>query len=216
MQRSVSIACAVLLLASIASAEDVRKPDERAERASEKYLGDVVIRTDGARILIMVDTLAADGDAPDGIVDQWFTLQGSEPFATPVMTHISGAYIVHSPGSLRISSRERDGERFHFGLQDAAITGVGLSHNFGDTTIRIADQLGRSGKIATNCLDCEVLNPDDGGGSSGSSPCSSGGPGSTSCSVSSGSNSCSVACASGYYACCYTLAGGSTYCRCAR
>jgi len=208
-----------------------QEPDRAArERTRPEHVdistGDVLLRTNGTRILVMVDTILDRSVPPDGLVDQWFVLETGEP-SVPMSAHLADALLVHSAGVLRITTAE---QRFEFvvagdtrnvptpnGLE--AITtravGIGLSHNKGQTTISIAQQLDRAGRISTDCEACGVLDPDPGPGGSGGAACGSGGPGSTSCSVTSGGNSCSVSCAAGYYACCNGIAG-DTYCRCVR
>lgn len=209
--------------------EPGRGARERSGRPAhvEISTGDVLLRTDGTRILVMVDTILDKSVPPDGLVDQWFVLETREP-SVPMSAHLEDALIVHSAGVLRITTAE---ERFEFvvagdtrnvatpdGLE--AITtrtvGIGLSHNKGQTTVSIAQQLDRTGRVSTNCVACGgVLNPDPSTGGGGGAACGSGGPGSTSCSVTSSGNSCSVSCAAGYYACCNGIAG-DTYCRCVR
>lgn len=217
----------LLFLSTIlgASAQEPGRAMKRAPESGpiERYVGDVLIRTDGDRIIVMMDTVNSDGDPTDGLVDRWFVLQGEQPFATPVAAHLPGAYVVHSPGALRVSSVNRQ-ERYQFvvatGAAEANVSadrtvGVGLSYNFASTNIRIASQLHR-GKVSATCMDCEVLDPEpEGGGQSGGATCAGGGSGSTSCSVSGGGSSCSVTCASGYYSCCNTLYNGVT-CKCYR
>jgi len=214
----------LVLCASFAFAQEGPRLDRvnRPEHV-EISAGDVLIRTNGNRILVMVDTILDKTAAPDGLVDQWFTLETAEP-PIPVFVHLAGSLIVHSPGALRISTAE---ERFEFVLADShrsaesndAITtrvaGIGLSHNTGPTTISLASQIDRRGKVSSECDECGPLDTDPGGGSGGGAACGSGGAGSTSCSVTSGSSSCSVTCAAGYYACCNGIAG-STNCRCVR
>lgn len=175
--------------------------------------GDVVIRTAGHRIVVMVDTILDKSVAPDGLVDQWFALETADA-APPVFAHLANALIVHSPAGLRISTETERYELVLAGTRPRGgatfVTGIGLSHNNGATTIRIADQLDRRGNVSAECADCGSLDPEP-----GNAACGSGGPGSTSCSVTSGNNSCSVTCAAGHSACCNGIAG-STYCGCVR
>lgn len=233
MRQSRMISLVVLLVASpfLVAQEPGRFDRDPGQRPAgrdpvEFYLGDVLVRTDGARVLVMVDTITARGVAPDGLVDQWFVLETAGP-STPIFAHLSDALLVHSPGALRVTTTE---QQFDFMLSDGdaslpaprgleAITtrtvGIGLSHNKGATAIRLAGQLDRAGRVATTCEGCEVLNPDDGGLGAGGGNCDSGGPGSTSCSVSAGTSgySCSVSCSAGYYACCLAQ-GGRVSCKC--
>jgi hypothetical protein len=203
---------------------------ERTERAGggrsrdvETYLGNVLIRTDGVRVYVMVDTLDDKTDSTDGYVDQWFILETKEPLMTPISALVPDAQIIHSSGVLRVKSTQR---RFELvleenerspqppaGLATTRAAGIGLSHNSGVTNVRIPDRLERDGKLSTFCDECGVLNPDPGGGAGGGAACSSGGTGAVSCSVSNGPNSCSILCASGYYACCNAVPGAA-YCRC--
>lgn len=183
----------------------------------ESYLGDVIIRTDGARVTVLLDTILDAGTAPDGVADQWFVLQTAEPVLTPVMAYLRQALVVHTPRALRISTAE---ERYELVMDGPAapgaglatrIVGIGLAHNTGGKGPRISDQLDRRGRVVPACDWCLQQDPGTGGGSGGG--CPSGGPGSTQCSASHGTNSCSVACATGYYACCQALPGAA-YCRC--
>lgn len=192
-------------------------PFSLAAQHAEVSAGDVIIRTTGNRVLVLVDTIVDRTGAPDGLIDQWYTLETTEPPA-PVMAHLANALLVHSPAALRISTTD---ERYELVLRDARpdgnvpdsittrIAGIGLSHNNGQTSISIASQLDRRGNISSECDECGALDSEPG------TACSSGGPGSTSCSVASGNNSCSVTCATGYYACCNGIAG-DTSCRCVR
>ncbi|HEX6099247.1 MAG TPA: hypothetical protein VF432_23235 [Thermoanaerobaculia bacterium] len=215
MRHSVAPACLMLLLACSPA---LAQPGH-ADRV-ENYLADVVVRTDGDRVTVLLDTIVDAGTAPDGIVDQWFVLQTAEPVLTPVMVHLPQALVVHQPRALRISTSD---QRYELLIDrpktpDAAMTtriaGIGLSHNTGTKGPRLGDQLDRRGRVVTTCDWCLTQDPGPGGGSgSGSTSCPSGGPGATQCSASYGTNSCSVSCASGYYACCQALPG-SAYCRC--
>lgn len=193
----------------------------------EFYSGDVLIRTDGARIFVMVDTVKDDsGGGMDGLVDQWFTLQGDEPFVMPVFAHVPAADIVHWPGALRVTSGEAQ-TRFEFVLSDAdrdtpvphsygatRVAGVGLSHNIGDTNIHIASQLDR-GRVTTNCPECGPLEIDPGGGGNDAAGCVSGGSGASACSTGLGGAVCSISCVSGYYACCNSIPGFAS-CKCVK
>lgn len=187
------------------------------------YFGDVLVRSDGVRIFVIVDT-TLDRSAPsDGLVDQWFILETAEPVVPAVDAHLPGALLVHSADTLRVSSPD---QRFELVLSNDArkapadgvlttrVVGIGLSRNVAESTnIRIAEHA-RAGRIATTCEACDVLNPDPGVGGSAAS-CSSGGDGATQCSASYGSNSCSISCTTGYYACCNALPGSAS-CRCVK
>jgi len=217
----------LLIALTTAAASAMAQEGPRADRPARErrpahvssWVGDVLIRTVGSRVLVMVDTPAQRGATPDGIVDQWFVLETAEPLLTPISEHLGDSLLVHSAGVLEISSAER---RFEFVLEgdsrpgDALTTrvaGVGLSHHKGEKTgVRIADEV-RSARVSTTCMACEVLDPDPGSGGSGTS-CSSGGPGATSCSATQQGNSCSITCASGRYACCNYGSEGSPFCRC--
>jgi hypothetical protein len=192
-----------------------RRPDHVSS-----WTGNVVIRTVGARVLVLVDTPPARGVQPDGIVDLWFVLETAEPLLMPINEHVGDSLLAHSAGVLEVSSAER---RFEFVLEgdsrpdDVMITrvvGVGLSHHKGEKTgVRIADEV-RSARVSTTCMACEVLDPDPGEGGGSGTSCSSGGPGATSCTATQAGNSCSITCASGRYACCNYGSSGSPYCRC--
>lgn len=234
MLRNVKVAFGLLILGCTAlgvwgqetSHTPKREPGVPSGAAGpfERYAGDVLIRTDGERIIVMIDTVNGDGDT-DGLVDQWFILQGDPSFAAPVMAHLPGAYIIHSPGSLRVSSPSRR-ERYHFVVADVGpeqtfgaterIVGIGLSHSIRDTDTRIANQLHR-GNVSATCMDCDYFVDDPGTGGSGGGGCAAGGTGSSACSVTAGTSgySCSVACSPNYYACCNATAT-SVSCKCYR
>lgn len=214
MRHSFVPGCLMLLLAC----SPLLAQPGKADRV-ESFLADVVVRTDGDKVMVLLDTILDAGTAPDGIVDQWFVLQTAEPVLTPVMAHLPQALVVSQPRGLRISTAD---QRFELTLDgpdrpDTVLTtrvvGVGLSHNTGVKGPRLGDQLDRRGRVVTKCDWCLQQDPGPGGGSGGGTSCPSGGPGSTQCSASSGTNSCSVACASGYYSCCQALPGAA-YCRC--
>ena len=196
-----------------------RPAGERRPDHVSSWVGNVLIRTVGSRVLVMVDTPARRDVQPDGIVDQWFVLETAEPLVTPISEHLGDSLLVHSAGVLEVSSAER---RFEFVLEghsrpdDSMLTrvvGVGLSHHKGEKTgVRIADEVRRA-RVSTTCMACEVLDPDPGAGGGGAS-CSSGGPGATSCTATQQGNSCSITCATGRYACCNYGSEGSPFCRC--
>jgi hypothetical protein len=187
----------------------------------ESYTGEVLIETDGAEMVILVDTNRDGGR--DGLVDQWFTLQSADAIV-PVSEHLTTARIHHAPGYLRVTSLDRQavydfvvaGQERTLNAPNGFTTirseGYGLSHNFGKTEIRIAGAA-RGGRVTT--LDIDPEYPDTGGGGGGATACGSGGPGSTSCSASSGNESCSVSCGQGYYACCNSNSYLAT-CKCYR
>lgn len=220
----------VILACGAALGDDVRT--ERAERERvrpvehvESYLGDVILRTEQSRVLVLVDTILDAGSGPDGIVDQWFSLQTAEPLLVPLSDHLRSALVVHSEGTLRITTPTSryelvvEGHDHEARAHEAAsmrLVGIGLAHARGESGVRLASQLDRAGRVRVTCDDCDpfVQDPSSGGGGGGGS-CSSGGPGATSCSASYGTTSCSVACATGYYACCHAVPGAA-YCRCIR
>jgi hypothetical protein len=216
MRHLFAPACVALLLAGSPLFARSVKPER-----VESYLADVVVRTDGDRVTVLLDTILDAGTAPDGVVDQWFVLQTAEPVLVPVMVHLPQALVVHQPRGLRISTSD---QRYEFLIDrletpDTAmatrIVGIGLSHNTGTKGPRLSDQVDRRGRVVATCDWCLTQDPGPGGGSGGGASCPSGGPGATQCSASSGTNSCSVACASGYYACCQALPGAA-YCRCVK
>lgn len=187
----------------------------------ETHLADVVIRTDGAQVMVLLDTITDATENPDGVVDQWFILQTEEPVLTPVMAHLERALVVFTRRALRVSTSE---ERYELVLDAPAappaamttrIAGIGLAHNRGGKGPKVKDQLDRKGRVVSTCEWCLQQDPGPGGGTAGGAACKSGGPGSTSCSASHGVDSCSVTCGSGYYACCNALPGAA-YCRCVK
>jgi hypothetical protein len=207
---------AMVVLALLACVPALGGPDQANH--VETHLADVVIRTDGDRVMVLLDTILDAGTPPDGDVDQWFVLQTAEPVLTPVMAYLPKALVVHQSHALRISTSD---ERYEFRLDGpetpnagmtTRITGIGLAHNTGTKGPRLRDQLDRRGRVVEKCEWCLQQDPGTGGGSGGTS-CPSGGPGATQCSASHGTNSCSVTCATGYYACCQALPGAA-YCRC--
>lgn len=215
MRQSVAIAALTLL---VACTPVLAQP--RTSESVENYLGDIVIRTDGARVFVLLDTITDARTAPDGEVDQWFTLQTAEPLLTPVMAHLEHALVVHTARTLSVSTAD---EGYEFVLDapkgkakdplTTTIAGVGLAHNTGGKGPRIKDQLDRKGHVVQECEWCLTQDPGTGGGAGGGTSCPSGGPGSTQCSATSGGNSCSITCAAGYYSCCQALPGAA-YCRC--
>jgi len=209
----------VLLAGGSIFAESARSP----ARDVESIWGDVLIQSAGSgRVQVLVDTFKG---GRDGFVDQWFTLEAEDAALDPVSIHLPVAEILHYEGGMRITSADHgtsydlvvaDFERTlpnhqHFPVQ--RFVGFGLSHNIGDTGLRIP-KFKRNASDAYDCESCLVQDPSPGGGSGGAA-CGSGGPGSTSCSVSNSTNSCSVSCASGYYACCNVIVD-FTSCRCVR
>jgi hypothetical protein len=186
----------------------------------ESYTGEVLIDSKDARVIVLVDTFKGSGR--DGVVDRWFVLQAEE--ALPALAeHLETAQIVHSPGHLRIVSAAN---RVLFDLvvpghqqptevpenfKATTVAGIGLSHNTGETTIRIP-KIRRDGLTAFDCEGCGPVDPDYGWGASS---CASGGSGSVSCSASTGTYSCSVSCMNGYYACCNAMIGGVS-CKCVK
>jgi hypothetical protein len=146
-----------------------------ATLAQESHLGDVTIRSDGDRVVVLLDT-TLDASAPtDGVVDQSFVLQIGGPVLAPLSVHLSNALVVHTPRALRVTTAT---QRYEFVLDGesaapAATRVIGIAHHTG------ADVLPR-------------MNHDD---------CAAGGPGATSCKLSTRANRCDVVCASGYYAC---------------
>jgi len=201
-----------------------RKPGERRPQHVSSYLGDVLLRSDGVRVFAMVDTILDRSAPTDGLVDQWFILETAEPVMPPISAHLPGALLVHSSGTLRVTSAEH---RYDFvlageerelpgqGTLATTVVGIGLSHIKAEaTTVRMADHSGR-GRVSTTCDACEVLDPDPDDGGSGGSACPSGGPGAIQCSARYSSNSGSVSCASGYYACC-NAQPAAAYGRCVR
>ena len=213
MRHAVAMVFALVLLVCAPVLAAPKKADH-----VETHLANVVIRTDGDRVMVLLDTILDAGTPSDGDVDQWFTLQAEGLLLTPVMVHLERALVVFTPRSLRVSTSE---ERYEFSLDGpetpnagmtTRITGIGLSHNTGTKGPRLRDQLDRRGGVIEKCDWCLQQDPGTGGGSGGTS-CPSGGPGSTQCSAANGANSCSVTCATGYYACCQALPGAA-YCRC--
>lgn len=208
-----SLVLTVLLACGAAFAQE--RP--RAEHV-ESYFGDVVLRTDGARVIVMLDTNLDATTASDGLIDQWFLLQTAEPPLVPVQAHLRDALVVHTPRALRVSTSDHryelviDSPDTPVAPMATRIAGVGLAHHKAATGVRITDQLDRRGRVTATCEGCFYEDPFPGGGSNSGS-CTSGGRGSTSCSASYGTTSCSVACASGYYACCNAVPGAA-YCRC--
>lgn len=211
--------CAVLTVL-IGCSPVVATADAVTGRHVESYTGEVLIDSKDARVIVLVDTFKGSGR--DGVVDLWFILQAGE--AVPALSeHFQSAQIVHSPGYLRIVS---PGNRVLFDLvvpghqapadvpenfRATTVEGIGLSHNTGETTIRIP-KLRRDGYTAFDCEGCGPMDPDFGWGAAS---CASGGSGSVSCSASTGTYSCSVSCISGYYACCNAMIGGVS-CKCVK
>ena len=198
---------------------DVRvHADPRNARAVAK--GEVIIFSYTAdKIIVAVDTSERGAD---GFVDQWFVLQTSLVPNTQLPIHIPHAELDHGPGLLRVISPS-DHIVYEFattgvvsesklpaGFRVLRTEGFGLSHNNGDTTVRVASANRRD----SGCETCKVQDWGEVGGGA-SSTCDSGGPGSTSCSSSGGGTSCSVTCSAGYYACC-TAAAGLKNCKCVK
>lgn len=228
MRNSMRMVVAVVSLAistwacALEGPRDRVAGDRRPEHTAS-YFGDVLLRSDGVRIFVMVDTTLDRSVPSDGLVDQWFILETAEPIIPAISAHLPGALLVHTPDTLRVSSPE---QRFELVLSNDArkapldgtlttrVVGIGLSRNVAESTnLRIADHV-RAGRVTSTCEACDVLNPDPGSGGSAAS-CGSGGDGATQCSASYGSNSCSISCSSGYYACCNALPGSAS-CRCVR
>lgn len=207
----------VLLGCSVAVAE----PDPPRPDRVEGFTGEVLIDTRGFHVVVLVDT---NKQGRDGVVDQWFILQSTG--APPALfEHIRNAQITHSEGHLRVVSMDRR-VAYDFALADhprqaglppgftvTAVDGYGLSHNIGETAVRIPAV--RRGWVTTmDCEGCDVVYPCDGcDGGGGATSCESGGQGATSCSISSGTKSCSITCTGAYRACCNTTATGVS-CKC--
>lgn len=227
--RLLKVTLAILLLSCTpVIASDQNRPS-RGARADvldiehvDSYVGDVVIRTVGSRIYVMVDTFK-EGRG-DGLVDRWFTLETAQPMDDPIFAHLPVAQINHWAGALRIISHD---QRLIFDLtvpeheraapvpeqyRATRIAGIGLSHTAGPTEIRIASEVSRGG-VTTLCDECGPIDLDPGGGGTGGTNCDAGGVGATSCSAGTGTYSCSVACAAGYYPCCNVVVGGVS-CKC--
>ena len=186
----------------------------------ETHLADVIIRTDGAQVMVLLDTITDATREPDGVVDQWFILQTEEPVLTPVMAHLERALVVFTRRALRVSAEDQryelliDRPDTPVPAMTTRVAGFGLAHATGGKGPKIKDQLDRKGRVMPTCEWCLQQDPGTGGGSGGAA-CKSGGPGSTQCSATHGVDSCSVTCASGYYACCNALPGAA-YCRCVK
>jgi hypothetical protein len=215
MRRFATTAFAMFLLACSPALAKSPKPDH-----VETYLADVVIRTDGAQVMVLLDTILDAGTPPDGEIDQWFTLQTAEPVLTPVTAYLERALVVHTSRALRVTTSD---QRYELVIEPSGmpelvlatrVVGIGLSHNRGSKGPKIKDQLDRKGQVVPACDWC-VFEQDPGTGGSGGAACRSGGPGSTSCSATRGTDSCSVTCANGYYACCNALPGAAS-CRCVK
>lgn len=216
----VIVAVTTFATAQQEGARTERPAGERRPQHVSSWVGNVLIRTDGVRVFVLMDTPADRNAQPDGVVDQWFILETAEPPLTPISEHIGDALVVYSAGVLEVSSPERrfelvlEGESRSDDGTSTRVVGVGLSHHKAEKTgIRIAEAIRRS-RISSTCMECEVLNPDPGAGTGTGTSCSSGGPGATSCTATQQGNSCSITCATGRYACCNYGAGGSPYCRC--
>jgi hypothetical protein len=213
MRLSVTMSLALLLGCSSALASS-----PRTDRIAT-YLGDVVIRTDGAQVMVLLDTGKA-GAAPDGEVDHWFTLQTEEPPLIPVMVHLEQAQVVHTPRALRVSTADEryelllDPPKAPAGALTTRVVGIGLAHNAGGKGPKIKDQLDGRGHVVPTCEWC-LQNDTGAGGGTGGAACQSGGPGSVQCSASWDSSSCSITCATNYYACCNAVPDRA-YCRCVR
>ena len=208
----------VLLGCSVA----VAQPDPPRPNRVESFTGEVLIDTKGYHVVVLVDTSSG---GRDGLVDQWFILTSTDIPPT-LFEHLKAAQILHSDGHLRVVSMDRR-VAYDFVLADQPrqadlptgftathIEGYGLSHNLGETTIRIP-QVRRGWVTTADCEGCDVVYPCDGcdGGGTGASSCESGGQGATSCSITNGSKSCSITCTSSYRACCNTTATGVS-CKC--
>jgi hypothetical protein len=187
----------------------------------ESFSGEVLIDTKGSAVVILLDT---NREGRDGVVDQWFTLWSADPPA--ISEHLTNGQISFSGGFLRVVSPEQRviyefavagygrPANIPAGFRAMRVEGHGLTHNSGETTVRIPSI--RRGSITTfDCVGCDIVYPCDGcTEAGGSSPtCDSGGQGATSCSVSSGSRSCTITCSAGYYSCCNTTAT-SVSCKC--
>jgi len=184
------------------------------------YAGNVLIRTQGVRVLVMVDTSFDRTAQSDGVVDQWFVLETATPLLMPINEHLGEASLLYSAEVLQVTSLDRSFEFTLHGDTGSAdglttrIAGVGLSHHKAEkTNIRIADEV-RRGRVSATCYACNALDPDPGSGDGGGTTCSSGGPGSTQCSATRNNLSCSITCAAGYYACCNYGTSGAPSCRC--
>lgn len=205
-----------LLLSLLAATQLIAQAPGLNRDRARRDMGDVVIFNQGLdRLIVAMDT---DTSGKDGLVDQWFVLQTLLP-APETRIHLRAADVVYKEGLVRVTSHQ-DHKVYELALEGAGAgtpisaqyevartEGFGLSHNTGDTTLRLdADQ----------CADCETLTQDWGelGGGSGAGSCTAGGVGSTSCSLGEGNKNCSVTCTGNYYACCKTLANGSVSCSC--
>src|ERR1700754_2064653 len=104
MRHSVALLGLSVLLATSILGQPAQP--ERVERV-ESYLADVIVRTDGARVMVLLDTILDAGAKPDGVIDQWFALETAEPVLTPVMAYLPQALVVHQPRGLRISTSEQ-------------------------------------------------------------------------------------------------------------
>ena len=216
-----------LLAMTVAHAGMAQQEVPRADRRAEgrrpthvsSWVGNVLIRTEGVRIYVMVDTPARRGAQADGIVDQWFIFETAEPVIPAISAHLGDSLLVHSDGVLEVSS---EGQRFEFvvegssGVPDGVTTrlaGIGLAHHRAETTaVRIAEEAA-SDDASPTCMACEALDPDPGAGGGGGTSCSSGGPGTVSCTATQGGYSCTITCAPGRYACC-NYGTSVPYCRC--
>lgn len=97
----------------------------------ESHVGDVTIRSDGTRVIVLVDTTLDATVANDGVVDQAFVIQFAEAVPTPIDVHLTNALVVHTPESLRVTTSE---QRYEFKLGDASA--VGIAHREGKMTWR--------------------------------------------------------------------------------
>jgi hypothetical protein len=191
-------------------------PISTADHATHD-IGNVLIFNQGLNSLVV----AMDTEGKDGFVDQWFVLQTLEPVAE-TRVHFRVADVHFRDGLLRVISRSEK-TAYEFALNGVSagtqlapeynvvrMEGYGLSHNSGDTTLRLPS------KDKGTCDTCEPLEQDwgdIGGGGAGAVSCDSGGLGARSCSIASGTRSCSVSCDNNSYPCCRTTSTGVS-CKC--
>lgn len=186
---------AVLLLALCGPAAAQHGP-WIAAADTESHLAEVVIRSDGGRVLVMLDTVLDAGSKPDGFTDRWSILQTHE--RSHVAAYFERALVVLTSTSVRVS--ETSGQRYDFVLAgsdrpagvDSSITrveGFGLAHFKAATDVPLAaDAVALASMGEWRFSDGEA--------------CLSGGPGATKCSTADARFACAVACATGYEACC--------------
>jgi hypothetical protein len=177
-------------------------------------VGEVLIFSAGLnRLIVAMDT---DMDGTDEFVDQWFVLQTTSP-VPDTRIHLPVAHVELREGILRVTSHPQrtiyelalDGTRHAAapapGYTTLRTDGFGLSHNIGETTLRMP------ANDRDRCETCESMTQDWGeidGGGTGATACQAGGLGATQCSLGIGTKSCSVSCTAPSYACCKKTATG--------